>query len=81
MRHELVRNPYLGNIKKFGCAVYAHVPKKLRKKLDSKSMKEILVGYESESGLYRVYHPQIRKVMTSRDRDLIICEDEFPYRN
>jgi Pol polyprotein, beta-barrel domain len=71
--------PYLGHIKKFGCAVYAYVPKKLRKKLDPKPTKRILVGYESESGLYRVYHPQKSKVVTSRD--LIICEDEFPYGN
>ena len=40
-------------------------------------MKGILVGYESESGDYRIYHPQKRKVVVSRD--LIICEDEFAY--
>lgn len=73
------KKPYLGHIRKFGCTVYAHVPKKIRKRLDSKSLKGILVGYESESGLYRVYHPQKRRITTSRD--LIICEDEFAYGN
>jgi len=56
-----------------------HVPKKIRKKLDAKSKKGILVGYESESVLYRVYLPQRRKVVTSRD--LIICKNEFAYGN
>ena len=38
-------------------------------------MKGILVGYESESGMYRVYHPQNDTVAVSRD--LLIFEDKI----
>lgn len=49
--------PRISHIRKFGCVVYRHINKKLRKKLHRKSMKGYLVGYESASGLYRIYHP------------------------
>src|SRR5436305_2037696 len=67
--------PRVDQLRKFGCVVYRHIPKKRRRKLDSKSMKGILVGYESDSGMYRVYHPQIDKVAITRD--VIICENDF----
>ena len=50
--------PSIAHIRKFGCLVYWHIPKKIHKKLDHKAKKGILVGYESESGMYHVYHPQ-----------------------
>jgi len=46
------RKSYVGHIRKFGCTVYRHIPKANRKKLDPKGMKGILIGYESESGIY-----------------------------
>ena len=38
-------------------------------------MKGILIGYESNSEMYRVYHPQIDKIAITRD--VIICENDF----
>src|SRR5204863_1991053 len=35
--------------------VYWHIPKQTCKKLEHKAKKGILVGYESESGMYHVY--------------------------
>jgi len=69
------RTPSVAHIRKFGCLVYRHIPKKIRRKLDHKAMKGILVGYESESGMYRVYHPQNDTVAVSRD--LLIFEDKI----
>ena len=40
-------------------------------------MKGILVGYNSESGMYRVYYPQTRKIMVSHNVD--IFEEEFDF--
>jgi hypothetical protein len=67
--------PRVDQLRKFGCVVYRHIPKKRRRKLDQKSMRGILVGYESDSGMYRVYHPQINRVAITRD--VIICENDF----
>ena len=67
--------PLISHIRKFGCLVYRHIPKKTRRKLEHKAMKGILVGYESESGMYRVYHPQNDSVAVSRD--LLIFENKI----
>jgi len=69
------RTPSVAHIRKFGCLVYRHIPKKIRRKLDHKAMKGILVGYESESGMYHVYHPQNDTVAVSRD--LLIFENKI----
>ena len=44
-----------------------HVPKQLRRKLDDKAKKMIMVGYQGESSNYRLYDPDKRKVSVSRD--------------
>ena len=38
-------------------------------------MRGILVGYESDSGMYQVYHPQVNRVVITHD--VIIYENEF----
>ena len=38
------RKPSYGHLHVFGCEAYMHVPKELRKKLDSKSFKGIFLG-------------------------------------
>ena len=37
--------PKLEGLRIFGCKVHAHIPKETRRKLDSKSIASILVGY------------------------------------
>jgi len=61
------RKPNLKHLKIFGSTAYAHVPKQLRKKLDDKAKKLILVGYQGESSNYRLYDPVSKKVSMSRD--------------
>lgn len=45
----------VSNIRVFGCDVFVHVPKELRRKLDDKAWKGTLVGY-SHNG-YLVWDP------------------------
>ena len=71
------RAPRYGHLRTFGCVAWRHIPGKLRNKLESKSMKGILVGYTSESGMYRIYHPQTGRVAVSSDVEF--SENEFDF--
>ena len=51
----------------FGCVAYAHIPDKLRKKLDSKGEKCIFLGYCEDSKGYRLYNPSKKKFVIRRD--------------
>ncbi|WP_129364608.1 hypothetical protein [Klebsiella pneumoniae] len=44
-----------------------------RKKLDDKAVKCIFVGYSAESKGYRLYHPQTKRILVSRD--VVFVED------
>jgi hypothetical protein len=57
----------LSKLKIFGCIAYIHVPDEDRKKMDSKTIKGMFVGYDMESKAYRIYDPLRRKVIISRD--------------
>ena len=61
--------PTIGHFRVFGSTAWVHVPKERRRKLDAKSIKGILVGYEEEAGtkVYRVYDPEAKRVLVSRD--------------
>ena len=59
--------PSVEHLRVFGCVAYAHVPKELRGKLDSKSEKCIFVGYCGESKAYRLYNMKSGKIIKSRD--------------
>jgi len=59
--------PSLTLLKVFGCVCFAHVPQVKRGKLDKKAIPGIFVGYSSVSKAYKVYHPQTRKLIVSRD--------------
>ena len=55
------------HLKIFGSDCYIHVPKQKRKKWNPKSVKGILVGYCDDKDGYRVYVPELNKVVSSRD--------------
>src|SRR5436305_12409340 len=55
--------------------MYRHITKKTRKKLQHKAMKSILMRYELESEMYRVYHSQNDSIAISRD--LLIFENKI----
>ncbi|WP_139158356.1 DDE-type integrase/transposase/recombinase, partial [Enterobacter cloacae complex sp. GF14B] len=59
--------PDLAHLKVFGCIAYVHVPDELRRKLDPKAEKCILVGYSLEQKGYRCYNPTTRELRVSRD--------------
>ena len=59
--------PDISNMRTFGCDAYVHVPNLLRKKLDSKSVKKIFVGYEDGLKGYRLLDPSTNRITYSRD--------------
>lgn len=60
------------HVRTFGEEGFEHVPKQFTHKFDAKAKKVLLVSYEGESSNYRLYHPDTRKVMVSRN--VIFCE-------
>ena len=59
--------PNIKHLRLFECIAYAHVPKDERKKLDSKSIECIFLGYGAEIKGYQLYHVERGKVLHSRD--------------
>lgn len=51
----------------FGSKAFSRVPKADRKKLDSKAIKRIFVGYCTEFKAYKLFNPSIHKVFAGRD--------------
>jgi hypothetical protein len=65
----------VAHLRTFGCIAYAHVPSKLRKKLDDRSEKCIFTGYSETSKAYRIYNPITKKLILSRDVQFL--ENQF----
>ena len=61
------RKPNLSHIRTFGQYAYAMVPKQRRRKLDEKSIKLRLVGYDDKAKAYRLADVETFKVTISRD--------------
>ena len=59
--------PDVKHLQVFGCICYAHIPKDERKKLDSKAREAIMLGYGTEVKGYRLYYPNLQKILFSRD--------------
>jgi transposase InsO family protein len=64
--------PFVQHLKIFGCLAYLHIPDEKRKKLDSKTMKCLFLGYDSESKTYKLYDNIKRKIILSRD---VTCDE------
>jgi len=69
LQHWTGNPPSIGHLRVFGSITYALVPEARRQKLDSRSAKCILLGYDEEGGskVYRLYNPETKRVFTSRD--------------
>ena len=67
------KKPSIGHLRVFGCLAYALVSMKQCRKLDDKAVKCIFVGYSAESKGYRLYHPQSKHILISRD--VVFVED------
>ena len=61
------KKPSTSHFRTFGCECFVHVPNSTRKKLDPKSKKCIFMGYSQESKAYRLYDPEAKKIVVSRD--------------
>lgn len=59
--------PELSYLRIFGSEVFMHIPKQFRKKLNPKSKKMILVGYQGDSANYRLYDPVTKRISVTRD--------------
>jgi hypothetical protein len=59
--------PLLKKFKIFGCLFFTYVPQIKRDKLDKKAEPGIFIGYSSTSKAYRVFQPNTRKILISRD--------------
>ena len=61
------KKPNLSHLRTFGSDAFVLIPDLFRKKWDAKSQKRILVGYESESGNYRLFDSRTGRVTISRN--------------
>ena len=70
--------PGVGHLRIFGSTTWVHVSKERRQKLDPKSVKCILVGYEENAAtkIYRIYDAEKKRFLASRD--VIIDESSTP---
>lgn len=66
--------PDVSHIRIFGSTAMVHVAKEKRKKWDKKSQKCILIGFPDDIKGYRLYNPETKTILTSRD--VIIVEQE-----
>jgi hypothetical protein len=66
--------PEVSHFPIFGCLVYIHVPVEKRTKLEPSSNKGLFVRYSKTSKAYRVYIPEQRKTIMSKD---VKFEEDF----
>jgi hypothetical protein len=74
--------PYLQHIRVFGCDAYVHAPKENRSKLDKKDEKCIFISYKDgvkgyKDGVkgYKLWNPDTKKIVYSRDVVFIEVKD------
>jgi transposase InsO family protein len=67
--HEVwsAKKPSLQHLRVFGCDAYVHVPKENRSKLDKKAEKCIFIGYKDDVKGYKLWNPEKKKIVYSRD--------------
>nr|GMC55548.1 Retrovirus-related Pol polyprotein from transposon TNT 1-94 [Ipomoea batatas] len=59
--------PQIKNLKVFDCLCVTHVPQIKHDKLDKRAEPGIFVGYSLKSNAYRVFQPDTRRILISRD--------------
>ena len=61
------KKPSLTHLKVFGCEAYVHVPKENMNNLDKKAENCIFIGYKYGLKGYKIWNPETKKVVYSRD--------------
>lgn len=59
--------PDVSYFRAFGSDAYLHIPKKHRTKLDAKSQKLLLVGYDQKRRAYRLWDPSTKRIYVGVD--------------
>ncbi len=59
--------PFVDHLWVLGSFAYVHIPKELRKKLDSKSLKVVFVSYYTHSKVYHFWDSKRMWIIISRD--------------
>ena len=67
--------PDISHLRVFGCNAFVHIPDQKRRKLDQKSIRCIFVGYPSNCKGYKLYNPETKKFL--RSRDVVFMESSF----
>ncbi|KAJ4723526.1 Retrovirus-related Pol polyprotein from transposon TNT 1-94 [Melia azedarach] len=67
------RKPGISHLRVFGSVTHVHIPDERRTKLDDKSESFIFIGYDSSSKGYKLYNPNNKKIVISRD---VIFDEE-----
>ncbi|CAA7045430.1 unnamed protein product [Microthlaspi erraticum] len=67
------RKPGVSHLRVYGSISHAHVPDEKRSKLDNKSEKYIFIGYDANSKGYKLYNPETKKTIISRN---VIFDEE-----
>jgi hypothetical protein len=67
--HEVwsAKKPSLQHLRVFGCDSYVHVPKENGSKLDKNDEKCIFIGYKDGVKGYKLWNPETKKIVYSRD--------------
>ncbi|XP_074353045.1 uncharacterized protein LOC141692213 [Apium graveolens] len=73
------RKPTAKHMKVFGSIAYMHVPDQKRSKLEDKSKKLVCIGYNKKTKGYKLFDPDQKKVVVSRDV-LINEEDSWDWK-
>ena len=61
------KTPNLKHLRIFGSEAFVHIPKQFTQKFDARAKKAVFVGYQGDSGNYRLYEPTTKKVSMSRN--------------
>lgn len=67
--------PNVDHFRIFGCIGFAHIPDQRRTKLEDKAEKCVFLGVSEKSKAYRLYNPNTKKVIISRD--VVLDEENF----
>ena len=70
--------PDVSHLKVFGCNAFVHVPDQKRSNLDKKSMHCVFVGYPFDCKGYKLYNPETKQMI--RSRDVIFLENSFEHK-